>query len=229
MTIRSLDIARNPLCAAILGSVVAVSYAAVVSAETTVNPDAAPQALLLAAACNPCNPCAAKSPCNPCNPCAAKNPCNPCNPCAAKNPCNPCNPCAAKNPCNPCNPCAAKSPCASACSPCNPCAAGGGKSITVAGTLVDTRCFSKNRSWSGNDHGAVKGCATACAKMGIPAAVLSGDEMFVVVAPAPILAEHMAKQVRMTGTEVQSGMVVPAKLEVKTASGWKTVSTSAMM
>ncbi len=54
------------------------------------------------AACNPCNPCAAKNPCNPCNPCAAKNPCNPCNPCAAKNPCNPCNPCAAKNPCNPC-------------------------------------------------------------------------------------------------------------------------------
>ncbi|MCG8355788.1 MAG: hypothetical protein MI920_09475 [Kiloniellales bacterium] len=48
------------------------------------------------AACNPCNPCAAKA-CNPCNPCAAKA-CNPCNPCAAKtcNPCNPCNPCAAK-------------------------------------------------------------------------------------------------------------------------------------
>ena len=53
------------------------------------------------AACNPCNPCAAKKSveeciagvddaCNPCNPCAVKaveackNPCNPCNPCAAK-------------------------------------------------------------------------------------------------------------------------------------------------
>jgi len=32
----------------------------------------------MAAAGNPCNPCAAKNPCNPCNPCAAKNPCNPC-------------------------------------------------------------------------------------------------------------------------------------------------------
>jgi len=87
------------------------------------------------AACNPCNPCAAK---NPCNPCATSNPCNPC---AAANPCNPCvaggaatskkcvvprlvsaakaNPCAAKSPCNPCataNPCAAKNPC-------NPCGA----------------------------------------------------------------------------------------------------------
>ena len=48
------------------------------------------------AACNPCNPCAAKKveeciagvedACNPCNPCAAKavEACkNPCNPCAA--------------------------------------------------------------------------------------------------------------------------------------------------
>ena len=99
------------------------------------------------AACNPCNPCAAKKRgCNPCNPCAAKGacgPCNPCNPCAAgaaasskcfvprlktaaacnpcaakKRGCNPCNPCAAKKACNPCNPCAAKK----ACNPCNPCA-----------------------------------------------------------------------------------------------------------
>ena len=38
------------------------------------------------AACNPCNPCAAKKKgCNPCNPCSAKKKgCNPCNPCAAK-------------------------------------------------------------------------------------------------------------------------------------------------
>ena len=69
------------------------------------------------AACNPCNPCAAKNPCNPCGAC---------NPCAAAcGACNPCNPCAAKNPCNPCgaaNPCAAA---CGACNPCNPCAAGG--------------------------------------------------------------------------------------------------------
>ncbi len=78
------------------------------------------------AACNPCNPCAAR---NPCNPCAAKNPCNPCaanpcNPCAVKAAANPCNPCAA----NPCNPCAANP-----CNPCNPCAAGGG--------AVSNKCF----------------------------------------------------------------------------------------
>ena len=64
------------------------------------------------AACNPCNPCAAKKAVADCIA-NATDPCNPCNPCAAKAiaECeNPCNPCAAKaNPCNPCNPCAAKS------------------------------------------------------------------------------------------------------------------------
>jgi len=104
MKFNPLDYARKPLCTAILGSVVAVSYATVVSADTAVNPVANPQSLMLAASCNPCNPCnPCAATCNPCNPCAAT--CNPCNPCAAT--CNPCNPCAAK--CNPCNPCSSSS------------------------------------------------------------------------------------------------------------------------
>ena len=85
---------RKPLYAAVVGSVFAISASTVVVAADAVNPAAQQNPLILAAGCNPCNPCAAKNPCNPCNPCAAKNPCNPCNPCAAKNPCNPCNPCA---------------------------------------------------------------------------------------------------------------------------------------
>ncbi len=98
---------RKPIVAAILGAIVAVSSTQVLMAGA--NPPAVKNpTLLLAATCNPCNPCAVKKTCNPCNPCAAKKACNPCNPCAAKkacNPCNPCNPCAAKNACNPCNPC----------------------------------------------------------------------------------------------------------------------------
>jgi hypothetical protein len=102
---------RKPIVAAILGGIVAVSSAQVLTAGANL-PAAKNPVLMLAASTNPCNPCAAKNPCNPCNPCAAKKACNPCNPCAAKKACNPCNPCAAKNPCaagacNPCNPCGA--------------------------------------------------------------------------------------------------------------------------
>jgi len=51
------------------------------------------------AACNPCNPCAAKKTLEDCIA-DASDPCNPCNPCAAKaiEAChNPCNPCAASS------------------------------------------------------------------------------------------------------------------------------------
>ena len=90
---------RKPLHAAVIGGLVAAGAPALAQADGAANPAAQSRHLLVAAACNPCNPCAAKNACNPCNPCAAKNACNPCNPCAAKkkrNPCNPCNPCAAK-------------------------------------------------------------------------------------------------------------------------------------
>jgi hypothetical protein len=90
---------RKPIVAAILGGIVAVSSTqALMAGATATNPAAIKNPLLmLAASCNPCNPCAVKKGCNPCaaNPCAAKKACNPCNPCAAKKACNPCNPCAA--------------------------------------------------------------------------------------------------------------------------------------
>ena len=66
---------RKPLVAAVLGGIVAVSSAQVLMAGApATNPSAVKNpTLMLAAACNPCNPCAVKNACNPCNPCAAKN------------------------------------------------------------------------------------------------------------------------------------------------------------
>ncbi len=65
---------RKPLYAAVVGGVFALSASTVIVAADAVNPAAQQNPLILAASCNPCNPCAAKK-CNPCNPCAAKNPC----------------------------------------------------------------------------------------------------------------------------------------------------------
>jgi hypothetical protein len=105
--------------------------------------------------------------------------------------------------------------------------------VTVSGVLVDTRCYSADQRNVKDEHymGAsmVKGCATACAKMGIPVALLDGGTLFTVAAPAPALAPYMAKQARMTGVEVSPGVVMPTKFEVKTKSGWKRVQAKGMM
>jgi len=240
-SLNTLHVGRKPLCAAILGGIVAVTAPTIVTAVSGANPWAASKTFtqgqtLLLAACNPCNPCGAKKACgacNPCNPCAVKKACGACNPCAVKkacSPCNPCNPCAVKKGCNPCNPCKTSS----ACNPCNPCGAGvKGPQVSVSGVLVDTRCYSADQRNVNDEHymGAskVKGCATACAKMGIPVAMLDGGTLFTVAAPAPALAPYMAKQARMTGIEVSPGVVMPTKVEVKTKSGWKRIQAKGMM
>ena len=46
-----LEFARKPLCAAVLGTLVTVSYSTVLSAQTTVNADAAPQPFTSAPTC----------------------------------------------------------------------------------------------------------------------------------------------------------------------------------
>lgn len=110
--------------------------------------------------------------------------------------------------------------------------------VTVEGTLIDTRCYSFNQVNTTDDHDmggkVVKGCAAACAKMGIPVALLeggqAGSKMFVLASPAPLLAEHMGKTARLTGNEISPGTVLPKKLEVQGDGGeWQEVKTTGMM
>ncbi|MEM7251147.1 MAG: hypothetical protein AAF493_06985 [Pseudomonadota bacterium] len=105
------------------------------------------------------------------------------------------------------------------------------------GVLVDTRCYGFNESNVGNTHdmggSQVPGCATACANMGIPVALLvngtSGGLLYTIAAPAPALAKYMGMQARMTGTQIVGGLMMPQSLEVKTESGWTKVNTQGMM
>ena len=70
MSIKTMN--RKPLYAALIGGAVAMGAMSSVVMADGMNPTAEQRPLLLAAGCNPCNPCAAKKACNPCNPFAAK-------------------------------------------------------------------------------------------------------------------------------------------------------------
>ena len=87
-----------------------------------------------------------------------------------------------------------------------------------SGTLVDTRCMAMDSSNTGNDHGggAKKGCAAACANMGIPVAVMVGDQMHVIAAPAAKFANHMGKTIKVFGEEISGapGVILPKKVEI---------------
>ncbi|MFO8232447.1 MAG: hypothetical protein R6U20_07255 [Longimonas sp.] len=114
---------------------------------------------------------------------------------------------------------------------------------TVQGTLVDTRCYGMNQENVENEHvvktpddemQTIEQCATACANMGIPAAILedgeAGADTYVILAPAGQLADHMAKEVRATGNMALNGGIIPETFEVQNEDGsWEEVDIQVMM
>lgn len=108
-----------------------------------------------------------------------------------------------------------------------------GKGKTVEGTLVDTKCYLMNAKNSGNDHMTPKGlmpnCGTACAKMGIPVALLTANGKVVTLAvPAGQVADYVGQTARATGL-VKGSAIVAEKLEVKEGNSWKEVNIATMM
>ncbi|HMB99001.1 MAG TPA: hypothetical protein VKM36_10990 [Balneolaceae bacterium] len=114
-----------------------------------------------------------------------------------------------------------------------------GEKVTVTGTLVDTKCYGMMpEANKGNEHvvmhdgkkAKMPNCATACANMGIPVAVATDDgETITIIAPAGQLADHMAKETRVTGTIAFAGGLIPDKVEVKDGKKWTEVSIQTMM
>lgn len=98
---------------------------------------------------------------------------------------------------------------------------------SFTGQLVDTRCMAMSNKNTGQDHkgGALKGCATACAKMGIPVALLIDGKMHTVAAPASLLAPHMAQEATIEGEMTADGIIMPMKVMVE----GKEVNIKAMM
>ncbi len=103
------------------------------------------------------------------------------------------------------------------------------KAVTLEGTLVDSKCYLKDNSLTGNDHGPVKGCGTICLKAGSPGALLTKDKKFhAILAPSPALAPYVGQELRVHGT-LHNGAIAAEKVEVKKDGKWEEVKLGAMM
>jgi hypothetical protein len=103
------------------------------------------------------------------------------------------------------------------------------KEATFEGTLVDSKCYLKDNSLTGNDHGPVKECGTMCLKSGLPAGLLSKDKRFhAIVAPAPALAPYVGQEVRISGS-LHGGVILAEKAEVRKNGKWEAINIKTMM
>lgn len=103
------------------------------------------------------------------------------------------------------------------------------KTVTLDGTLVDSKCYLKDNTLTGNDHGPVKECGTMCLKAGTPGGLLTKDKVFyAVIAPASVLAPHVGKTVRIMGS-IHNGSVLAESVEVQQGGKWEEVKLGMMM
>ena len=94
-----------------------------------------------------------------------------------------------------------------------------GKSIAATGELIDMWCY-----YEGGDHGpSHKACATACAKSGMPLAILGDDgKIYMLASPKPAdpqnsrLVDFTEAKVKVTGVHrMEKGLHT---IEIKTIS-----------
>lgn len=107
-----------------------------------------------------------------------------------------------------------------------------GELLEVEGVLVVTGCAgaSVDDLARAEPPPDILDRASACAKMGMPVAVLSDGTLFTLASPAAMLARHIAKPARLSGEQVAPRVIVPEKLEVETEpDGWREVATTTMM
>ncbi len=103
------------------------------------------------------------------------------------------------------------------------------KTVTIEGTLVDSKCYAMDSSLTGNDHGNVKECGTMCLKGGSPGGVLTKDKKFhAVLAPSPVLAPYVGKTIRVEGS-LLGGSIVAKKVEVNQNGKWEEIKLGGMM
>ncbi len=103
------------------------------------------------------------------------------------------------------------------------------RSVTLEGTLVDSKCYLADNSNTGNDHMGIKGCGTICLKAGNPAGLLTKEKRFhTIVAPSIALAPYVGETVRVEGT-LHDGAILAKKIEVSKNGKWEEVKLTGMM
>ena len=86
---------------------------------------------------------------------------------------------------------------------------------TISGQLIDQMCYKLNKSNTGVDHkmpdGDTAACATSCAKMGQPVALLTSDgKVYTVTGDLAAnnnakLVPHLSHKVELTGDVTEKG------------------------
>jgi hypothetical protein len=100
-----------------------------------------------------------------------------------------------------------------------------GKTITVRGTLVDTSCYFEEGQKS-DDHDSMEACGKNCLISGVPAGVLVGDKVYILIFPSTAFADYVGKIVEIKGDVYGENLIHPQKATVVDKTGKKSIKLS---
>jgi hypothetical protein len=106
-------------------------------------------------------------------------------------------------------------------------------SLNIEGILICAHCYALNSKNTGIDHilpenGPVKECASQCANLGYPIAVLSektvaGANVWVIRTSSLLFSDYMGKKTEVRGSLVTKGVIEPTGILVTTEPGRKQI------
>jgi hypothetical protein len=87
------------------------------------------------------------------------------------------------------------------------------RQVVVTGMLVDAYCYMKEGDVT-ETHVNLKSCGTECLKEGLPAGVLMGGKLYVLIFPGTVFMNYLYKQIEVTGELYGDSDLVPLKAAV---------------
>ncbi len=98
-----------------------------------------------------------------------------------------------------------------------------GMETTLKGTLVDVNCYLKEGD-TNDDHDDMKGCGKTCLRQGLPAGLLVGDKLYLLIFPSDTFMDYVGKTVEVKGTVYNGNLLFPGKASVGTGSDKKSIN-----
>lgn len=105
-----------------------------------------------------------------------------------------------------------------------------GDEFQVSGLLICAHCYALNSDNTGLHHelpksGYVENCASKCATLGYPIAVLTinnqkDSSVWIQRTSSSLFTDYMTQEVRVTGTYVADGLMDPTSIKVKVMTEW---------
>jgi len=97
-----------------------------------------------------------------------------------------------------------------------------GKTLMIRGTLVDTSCYFEEGQ-KGDEHDDMASCGKDCLGSGVPAGVLVGDKVYILIFPAKAFEDYVGKTVEIKGQPYGDNLIHPLKAAVVEKGGKKPI------